>query len=202
MNILFKKNSIKLSRILSVVDKFVIKFVKLLNKAGIRYVIVSGYPALLFGRERITEDIDVLFDKKNIEKIKMFYKLIGKKYWVLNAKSLDTWLHLLNENSAIRIAKRDTISPNIEFKPTKNEFDKFSLSNATVVIINKVHTLRISPFELQIPYKLHLGSKKDFEDARFLYNLFGDKINKTKFSYFCEQLRVVKKTKYLREING
>lgn len=197
MEIIFEDNTIKLSRALSVVDKFTYEFVTLLEKAGIRYVIVSGYAALLFGRERITEDIDLLFHKDDMDKIAKLYELISKDYWLLNARTFDSAMALLKENSAIRIAKKDTISPNVEFKPAKNEFDEYSLSNATTVIVNKKHEILISPLELQIPYKLYLSSKKDLEDARFLYNIFREKIDKNKLSYFCEKLGVADKVHYL-----
>jgi hypothetical protein len=35
----------------------------------------------------------------------------------------------------------------------------------------------ISPIELQIPYKLYLGSDKDIEDAVYLWDIFKGKIN-------------------------
>lgn len=202
MDIAFEGNEIKLSRILSVVDRFTIGFVKLLEKAGINYVIVSGYAALLFGRERITEDIDVIFKRRDMGKIKKLYGAASKEYWLLNARTLASALALLKENSAIRIAKKDSISPNIELKPAKNELDEYSLSNATVVEINRRHRIRISPLELQIPYKLYLGSKKDIEDARFLYDLFGEKIDKNKLVYFCERLGVKEKLHYLGGQHG
>jgi len=197
MELSFENNTIKLSRTLSIVDEFTFEFVKLLEKAGISYAIVSGYAALLFGRERITEDIDILFDRNDKDKIEKLYELISKDYWLLNARSFDSAMALLKENSAVRIAKKDTISPNIELKPAKNEFDDYSLSNATTVIVNKKHEILISPLELQIPYKLYLSSKKDLEDARFLYDIFREKIDKNKLSYFCGKLGVADKIHYL-----
>ena len=47
---------IKLNKELNKLDKFVIDFCKLLD----RYVIVSGYVSILFGRSRSTEDVDLL----------------------------------------------------------------------------------------------------------------------------------------------
>ena len=38
-------------------------------------------------------------------------------------------------------------------------------------------TLYVSPIELQIPFKLFLGSDKDIEDAKHLYNLFRNSID-------------------------
>ena len=44
-------------------DMFVMDFVDLLHEAKINYVIVSGYVSILFGRSRLSEDIDVILEK-------------------------------------------------------------------------------------------------------------------------------------------
>ena len=49
--------TIKLDRELNELDLFVLDFVKVLEKHA-RYVLISGYVALLFGRSRTTEDVD------------------------------------------------------------------------------------------------------------------------------------------------
>jgi len=38
--------------------------------------------------------------------------------------------------------------------------------------------INISTSELQIPFKLYLGSEKDYEDARYLYQEFKEKLIK------------------------
>lgn len=64
----------------------------------------------------------------------------------------------------------------MEVKFPKNELDIWTLENKKKVILNN-EILFISPLELQIPFKLFLGSEKDIEDARYLYRLFKDKLN-------------------------
>lgn len=64
----------------------------------------------------------------------------------------------------------------MEVKFPKNELDIWTLKNKKKVILNN-EILFISPLELQIPFKLFLGSEKDIEDARYLYRLFKDKLN-------------------------
>lgn len=39
------------------------------------------------------------------------------------------------------------------------------------------HAFRIGPFELQIAYKLYLGSKTDIEDAVHLYSVFEETLS-------------------------
>ena len=64
INIKFIKNTIKLDKIINELDKFVFKFIKILKKHT-DYVIVSGYVAILLGRSRTTEDIDVFIKEIN-----------------------------------------------------------------------------------------------------------------------------------------
>jgi len=63
------------------------------------------------------------------------------------------------------------------------------LANRKEVLFNG-HRLFISPLELQIPFKLHLGSEKDIEDARHLYRMFKEKLNEKTLSSFSKKLKV------------
>lgn len=55
--------------------------------------------------------------------------------------------------------------------------------------------LFISPMELQIPFKLFLGSEKDIEDAKYLYLLFKGKLDKKLLWSFITKLKVEKSFK-------
>ena len=46
----------------------------------------------------------------------------------------------------------------------------------------------ISPMEVQIPYKLKLGSEKDIEDAVHLYSIFRDHLDRDQFMSFLQNL--------------
>ena len=125
---------------MSVLDEFVIDFLKILKKLGIRYVIISGYSVLLFGRQRITEDIDIFLEKLDTPKLKSLYNALSDEYWLLNAGSFETAESLYNKGIALRAAKKDTISPNMEIKVPKSDLDYFSLNNPSKVILNQKHT--------------------------------------------------------------
>jgi len=51
-------------------------------------------------------------------------------------------------------------------------------------------SLYLSPLELQIPYKLFLGSEKDIEDARFLFKLYKDNLNIVLLKMFLTKLKI------------
>lgn len=130
------------NRVLSNIDKFVLDFTNILSFVGVTYIVVSSYVAILFGRSRNTEDVDILVEKTPLQKFNQLWKNI----------------------------------PCMEVKFAKDELDTYSLGNCVEIILNG-KLLRVSPFEIQIAYKLFLGSNKDVEDARFLYKLFREKID-------------------------
>lgn len=66
------KNTIKLDKEINELDKLVFKFVSILEKYS-DYVIISGYVAILLGRSRSTEDIDVFIREMDFEAFSRFY---------------------------------------------------------------------------------------------------------------------------------
>jgi len=53
-------DTLSLSRTLSDLDEDVIEFTEVLPACDVDYVVVSGYVAILTGRSRATEDVDVV----------------------------------------------------------------------------------------------------------------------------------------------
>jgi hypothetical protein len=188
MDLEFKGNEIKIrNKIITELDKFVFDFVDLLD---VHYVIVSGYVAILFGRSRGTEDVDVLIKPITHSKfMELYEKAVKRDFYFLNSTNPDTLYEMLNEGLAVRIAKEDTIIPNIELKFIKNEIDRFSLENRLKVVLDDSQVY-ISPIEVQIAYKLYLGSDKDVEDAVYLWEIFKEHIDKIRLNHFMKKMNV------------
>ena len=91
--------------------------------------------------------------------------------YFLNPEDVSGLYEMLEEGLRVRIAKEDTIIPNIELKFVKDDFDNYAIDNRLEVVLGEKH-LFISPIELQIPYKLYLGGDKDIEDAMYLLGHF------------------------------
>lgn len=174
---------------LSKLDLFVLEFTRVLE-AQVRYVIVSGYVAIFFGRSRGTEDVDVLIDRLDFE---VFLKLYGaireKGYEFLNPEDERGLFEMLEEGLAIRAAREDRVIPNFEVKFVKDDFDRYALEKRLEVIIGG-DQIYISPIELQIPYKLWLGRDKDIEDAVFLWELMKDDLDRRLMREFMDELKV------------
>lgn len=183
------KRTIKLDRTLSELDKFVLGVISILEKKT-KYVIVSGYVSILFGRTRTTEDIDIIIpplEKPALEELYGSLKDAG--YWFVNSESADELFGMLREFSSVRIAKKNMAVPNIEIKFAKDEPDKISLDSSIRVILGE-RSLQVSPLELQIAYKERiLGSKKDLEDARHLFEVFKGNIDEKRLGNYREELR-------------
>jgi len=145
---------------------------------------------ILLGRARGTEDIDTLIKYIDKPLFNTFYQdLTREGYYFLNPEDIHGLHEMLEEGLGVRIAKEDTIIPNIELKVIKDDFDKYSIDNRLKVIIGENH-LFISPIELQIPYKLYLGSDRDIEDAAYLWDIFEEKMDKLLLKTFMKALKV------------
>jgi len=190
MEIEFKEDKIIFNRDLSLLDSFVLNFTEHLVTNNIKYVIISGYVAILFGRSRISEDVDILIEHISFEKFLEFWPEIEQDYECLNTdNSYEAYNDYLEKHHAIRIAKKGSFIPNIELKFVKNDLDRYSLEHRRHVKIAD-RSLCLSPLELQIPYKLFLGSEKDIEDARFLFKLFKDNLDIVLLKMFLTKLKV------------
>jgi len=173
----------------TLLDQFVIDFIRVLEK-HMEYVIVSGYVAIFFGRARGTEDIDILVKRTDASQFFSFYKsALEHGYYFLNPEEADGLYEMLCEGLGIRIARNDTIIPNIEMKFARDDFDDFSLSHRLEAIFNG-NKIFISPIEIEIPYKLYLGSDKDIEDAVYLWEIFKDRLDMKLLKRFMGELKV------------
>ncbi len=178
----FKKEQNKL-------DRFVIEFTSLLNKLQIKHVIVSGYVAILFGRSRTSEDVDIIAEKIDSETFTRVWNTISDGFYCINTKNVkEAYDDYLCNGISLRFAKKNTFIPNIEFKFPKTDLDDWTIKERIQVILNS-HYFSISPLELQISFKLHLGSEKDIEDAKFLYELFKETLDVTLLRDFNRKLK-------------
>ncbi len=189
MEFTFEENKITLEKELNSLDEFVIAFCKKLQRHGIKYSIVSGYVAIVFGRSRATEDVDIIVDQIDKEKFFQLWKDISTDFECFNAESKESAFDMLISDDAIRFSRPNNPMPNVEFKFAYTLVEKHTCENALKLELNK-HQLFISPLELQIAYKLYLGSDKDIEDATHLYTVFRQYLNKGKLSNYFVLLKV------------
>ena len=189
----FKKNEIVFNRELSNLDKLVLRFVSILDKEKVEYVIISGYIAILFGRSRGTEDIDLFIKEMPFTGFDSLWKVLEKQGFecinVFNPK--EAYEDFLKNKTSIRFAENGSFQPNFELKFPNSKENFYSISNKLKVILNGQEIIT-SEIEMQIAFKLKLGSEKDFEDSRHLYKVFKEHLNINKLKSHIRELGVEK----------
>lgn len=177
------KKTIKLNRELSELDLFAFDFCRILSK-HLRYVVISGYVAILFGRSRGTEDIDIFIEEVEREKFNRLYdNLKENKFTCITADKKDAFDNL-KDNIPIRFARGNTFIPNIEVKFPKKAFDT-ELLNKNLRVVTSSGEVKISLIEPQIAFKeVCLCSDKDMEDALHLRKVFEGHLDNKKIESY------------------
>lgn len=176
-------------------DELAIGFSEILNQFDIEHVYIAGYVSILAGRARSTEDVDVLIERIDTETAdELATTLEEAGYWG-PAMPLESMYEMLDSGDNIWVAPEDQITPHLEVKFARDEFDRASLENAMTARIGD-ETIPIGPLELQIAYKLYLGAQKDVEDAVHLYTLFEETLSVARLEEWVTRLDV--ETKYER----
>ena len=193
-----RNDSLKIERNLSELDKQVIDFTGKLEDLGVEYVVVSGYVAVLAGRSRGTEGVDIILedmDEESTERVGSELKENG--YWCINS-AISEIHEMLEDDLAVRFAEEGKAIPNFEVRFASDLFERDALTERLKVELDS-DKLWISPLELQAAYKLYLGSEKDMEDALYLYKLFEEELDEDKLENYAEKLEVGGRLNELKE---
>jgi len=180
-------------------DELAVGFSEILSRLDIDHVFIAGYVAILAGRSRSTEDIDVFIERCSAERIdELVAELEREGYWGPAMPLPEMYGNLSNETN-IWVAPDGEMTPHLEVKFPSDEFDDASLANAVDAHVGG-HTVPVGPLELQIAYKLSLGGRTDLEDAAHLYIVFGETLSCTRLETWVERLDV--KERYERLTNA
>lgn len=193
----FTEEGVVIDKPLSRLDKLLVDVIDALEAVEVDYVVVSGYVAVLFGRSRATEDIDVLterFDEETADRLEE--RLQSRGYWG-SAMPLDDLFETLSDDLPIRIAEDGHRVPNVELKFVSDEYDRLSLTNTLQVTLSGTE-ITVGSLEFQIAYKLSMGAQKDFEDALYLYEVAGANLNTSALEEHVQKLGVEEEYDELR----
>ncbi|WP_348611685.1 hypothetical protein [Halobaculum rarum] len=157
-------------------DELAIEFSAILDRFGIDHVYIAGYVSILAGRARSTEDVDVFIEDIDGETAAALAETLKDEGFWGAAMPLSSMYEMLSNGDNIWVALEDQVTPHLEVKFPRDEFDRASLENSITARIAG-ETIPIGPLELQIAYKLYLGAQKDLEDAVHLYTLFEESLS-------------------------
>lgn len=170
-------------------DALAIEFSRLLDRFDIEHVYIAGYVSILAGRARSTDDIDVLIERLDDATAGALVEtLVDSGYWG-PAMPLSSMAEMLEHGDNIWVAPDDQITPHLEVKYPHDEFDRGSLDNAITARVGG-EEIPIGPLELQIAYKLYLGTQTDIEDAVHLFTLFEETLSGARLESWVKRLDV------------
>ncbi|WP_135854013.1 hypothetical protein [Halorussus salinus] len=191
----FQNETLIVEREPNQLDELAIGFSELLDQFDIEHVYIAGYVSILAGRARSTEDVDVLIEQIDEDTADELVTALDKADFWGPAMPLTSMYEMLDTGDNIWVAPEDQITPHLEVKFARDEFDRASLENAILARISH-EEIPIGPLELQVAYKLHLGAQKDIEDAVHLYTLFEESLSVPRLEEWVTRLDV--ETEYER----
>src|SRR3989338_6981723 len=94
--------TIRMDKELNELDKFVFEFLRIVEKYA-KYVVVSGYVPILFGRSRATEDVYIFIEELTKDRFLEFLSDLEKGGWLcMNTHDDNEMFSYLDSNHAIR----------------------------------------------------------------------------------------------------
>ena len=186
----FRDDVLVVDREPSDLDELALEFSEILRELGIEHVFVAGYVAILAGRARATQDIDVIVeptDERTVQQ--MVSRLEDSGFWG-PAMPLSEAHQMLSGGDRLWVARQDEMVPHLDVTYPNDEFDETSLRESIAGEIGG-RRFPIGPLELQIAYKLYLDTEKDFEDAVHLYTTFEESLSSTELEHWVGKLDVI-----------
>ncbi len=179
-------NKIKLEKDLTELDKYVLKFIRILEKHT-EYVVISGYVSLLLGRSRQTEDVDIYLRFMGLAKFKELYADFLNNGWnCMNVDEVEEIYSYLKDGLAVRIREGTDVIPNFELKFALRPVD-YDIFSEAVEVETSGGKIMISSLERQIAFKrYYLGSPKDFEDAAYVERVAQGHLDSAKIKKYQE----------------
>lgn len=144
-----------ITRILSVFSKY-------LKKNNIDYVFVGGVSILVFGRIRMTTEVDIILDHKKIDR-KDFVKYLKNEGFDANLSNFD----LLDEQIHSSIFLKEGMF-RVDMKGIYSKKEQTSVDLAIDAEFNGI-TCKFDDPNSIIVNKLDFGSEQDYEDAIAVY---------------------------------
>ncbi len=170
-------------------DELAIEFSEILDRFSIEHVFVAGYVAILAGRSRSTEGVDVLIDPIKGETAAVLVDVLEEHGYWGPAMPLTSMYEMLENGDNIWVTPDDRLTPHLAVKNARDRFDRASLENAIAASIGGAE-IPIGPFELQIAYKHFLGTQRDLEDAIHLYSVLEESLSVRRLERWVDELDV------------
>lgn len=163
----------------TILDKFVEDFVAITEK-HVNYIIVSGFVAIVHGRSRGTEDIDMIIDKIPLDRfLSLHNDLVENGFECMQSSDFEEVYNYLVEGDSVRYVRKGQHLPEMEIKFAKDELDVLQLSSKTKLPLSGLDVW-FSNIETNIAFKEELlKTDKDIKDAEHLRIIYEKEISET-----------------------
>jgi hypothetical protein len=162
------------------IDRLAWRFCRALNRARVEYAVVSGYAALVLGRDRESEDVDIIAKPMGLTRFVSLHRSLSRDFECISPglapQLFAEYLSAGKESTSVRYSEPGTFVPNVEFKFAHNALHHLSIERRRAVFFNG-HRLFIGPLGMQVAYKVWLGTPKDLEDARWICHVAGTEVD-------------------------
>jgi hypothetical protein len=166
----------------TLLEKFTGDFVRVVERHA-KYIIVSGFVAILHGRSRGTEDIDMVVEKLSLPKFEKLHKdLVKTGFECLQSDNPQDIYGYLNNNSSVRYVQSGTLVPQMEIKFARDLIDEGQIRTRKKLPLTGTD-FYFPSIESAIAFKEELlKSEKDLADARHLRIIYKDSLNESEIS--------------------
>jgi hypothetical protein len=178
-----QNNELKIDKLITKLDQFALDVIEIVQEYA-KYVIISGYVSIFFGRSRATEDIDMFIELLPYERFeKMYYEFLSKGFEFNEDNPKKLYHDYLLDRLSINVWRKNAPMLRMEIKIARKTSQKIVLLTPIKVHFSD-QTILFGPIESQIAYKRYISkSEKDLEDARHLEIVF-EGIDKERIKYF------------------
>lgn len=176
-------NELTINKEITKLDQFAFDVIGIIKKYT-KYVIISGYVSIFFGRSRATEDIDMFIEEMPYEKfLKMYDEFVSKGFEFTIDNASELYHSYLKNNDPINVWRKNLPLLRMEIKVAKKPGQMIVIKNPFKVHVNDKEIL-FGQIESQIAYKRFIScSEKDMEDARHLEIVF-EGLDKERIIYY------------------
>ena len=173
----------------TILDKFTEDFTRIAEKHT-RYAIVGGFIAIVHGRSRGTEDIDMIIEKLPKDRFILLHNdLANNNFECIQSENPETIYEYLENKDSVRYIKKGQFVPEMEIKFAKDLLDQHVL-NTRIKIPETKLDVYFANIEATIAFKEELlGSDKDMEDAKHLRILYKNNLKEKEIDNLKREIR-------------
>ena len=188
----FEDGVLVIDRELSEFDRRAFAFFELLDEVGIDYLVVSGYLLLLTGRQRMTEDVDLILSVQTSDRLDELATRLDEEGYVANPPPLDRLPEFI-EDGHVGVHAEGARVPTFDLSLGKTELERDAFADSLHVEVDD-QSLQVTAFEQQIAYILSMlhdpsdHTAMDFLDALHLYRLFEDQLDMDSLRSYAHRL--------------